>query len=103
MNATDYITPKQLEIDVISDMYDKYAPVLYGNIMRIVPQGPIADKILEKVFVAACTFHTNSPSSGQPQLISLLNEARKKSKKTMNALNIFRACCSGANVCLIEK
>ena len=103
MLATDFISPKKVSIEVFSEFYDKYAPVLYGNILRVVPQGPIADKILEKVFVAACTNNFITNSANQPQLMSLLNEARKKSKKTMNALNIFRACCSGANVCLVEK
>lgn len=91
MDSLSYIEPKTIEIERVSEMYDQYAPVLYGNIVRVLPQGPIAEKVFEKVFVQSCNFEMMS-TAGKTPLIAMLNAARKKSKNTLTALNIFRAC-----------
>lgn len=83
------------------ELYDVYAPPVYGKILSIVHEGPIAGKVLEKVFVSAYsdneTFPLRSP------LMSLIDLARERSNKTIEALNIFRECCSGASVSLEDK
>ena len=33
------------------EIYDLYAPAVYGKILGIVHKAPIADKLLEKVFI----------------------------------------------------
>jgi hypothetical protein len=79
-------------------LYDRYAPVVYGQILRIVPQGPIAEKLLEKVFVHACQNRQMLTSSLRAPLTNLLNHSRIKSERTMLALKMFRECCGGKSV-----
>ena len=83
------------------DVYDLYAPAVYGKILSIINKEQIADRILEKVFVNA--YKNFSASNLQTPLTLLLNEARKKSNKTIQALNIFRECCSGSTVYIKNK
>ncbi len=44
---------KSLKADTssISELYDKYAPALYGRIIKVIKQKEIAEKVLEKVFL----------------------------------------------------
>ncbi len=83
------------------ELYDRYAPPVYGKIFSIVHKGPIAQRILENVFVLAYvnnkTFPLRSP------LMSLIDIADEKSNKTMKALTIFRECCSGTSISLNDK
>lgn len=83
------------------DLYDVYAPAVYGKILSIINKEQIADRLLEKVFVNA--YKPPPASHLQTPLTSLLNEARKKSNKTIQALNIFRECCSGSTVHIKDK
>lgn len=87
----------------ISDLYDLYSPAVYGKILGIVHQIPIADKIFEKVFVEALKNKYLFENTSRPPLISLLNESRKKCYQTIKALNIFNECCAGTSVAINEK
>jgi hypothetical protein len=82
-------------------LYDLYAPPVYGKILSIVQKGPIAGKILEKVFVSAYTNNKTFPV--RSPLMSLIDIANDKSCKTIQALNIFKECCSGASVSIDYK
>ncbi|GAB3016690.1 hypothetical protein GCM10027284_39730 [Cyclobacterium sediminis] len=87
---------KQNKHQLTPELYDIYAPPVYRKILNIVHKGPIAGKVLEKVFVSAYsdndTFPLRSP------LMSLIDIANEKSSKTMKALTIFNECCSGTSI-----
>ena len=83
--------------------YDLFAPVVYGQIIRVVPQVPIANKILEKVFMNAFRNRMVMHSSLRSPLITLLNQSRDKTQATLEALYIFRECCAGASVNIADK
>ena len=86
-----------------SQIYDLLAPTVYGKILSIVHKGPIADSVLEKVFVNAFlnkNYFTNSLSS---PLITLLNASNSKSTRTMKALSLLRDCCEVSGVCVTDK
>ncbi len=87
----------------ITEQYNLYAPALYGKILSIVHKGPIADKILEKVFVNMYINKTILVQNPERPLVAMLNHARDKSYKTVKALTLFRECCSGASISLTEK
>ncbi len=85
------------------ELYDLYAPAVYGKILSIVDKKPIADKMLEKVFINALK-HKNIPAYKlHSPLISLLNHSTEKTNKTIKALNIFRECCSGASINIADE
>lgn len=86
-----------------SEVYDLYAPVVYGKILGIVHEVPIANKILEKVFISALNDKDLFANSSRPPLISLLNQSREKSYKIIKALNIFNECCAGSSVRIASK
>ena len=99
---------KNKEIDSLawlsqSEIYDLYAPAVYGKILSIVHKGPIADKILEKIFVEAFTINHILYKTPRRPLISLLNHSREKSYKVIKALNIFNECCAGTTICINNK
>ncbi|SFB28005.1 hypothetical protein [Algoriphagus aquimarinus] len=83
------------------ELYDKFAPPVYGKILSIVHQGPIAGKVLEKVFVSAYTKDETFPL--RSPLMSLIDLAQERSRKTVKALTIFRECCSGASISITDK
>ena len=83
------------------ELYDKFAPPVYGKILSIVHQDPIAGKVLEKVFISAYTDDETFPL--RSPLMSLIDLASEKSNKTIKALTIFRECCSGASISLKDK
>ncbi len=78
--------------------YDRVAPIIYGNILKQVPQEPIANNIFEKVMVEALADDLPQNEGLQSPIITLLNKARKKSKKTIDSLNLFRECSGGIEV-----
>lgn len=86
-----------------SEQYDLYAPALYGKILSIVHKGPIAEKVLEKIFVDAFTGKNAATYSLLSPLSTLLNASREKSYKTIRALNLFRSCCEASGVCITTK
>jgi len=81
-----------------SKTYDLYAPLVYTSILHRVPAGPIANKILEKVFVNAFTSKNKTSFTIHVPLVSLMNASREKSNLTMRALEIFRECCAGTTI-----
>jgi hypothetical protein len=87
----------------LSEIYDLYAPAVYGKILGIVHEVPIADKIFKKVFLTALQTGDLFVNTSRPPLISLLNQSRKKCYQTINALNIFTECCAGSSVSIAEK
>lgn len=89
--------------ELTPELYDLYAPPVYGKILGIVHKAPIADKILEKVFITAYTKENPNPNSLQSPLMSLLNQAREKSYKTIKALTILNECFAGATIQVTKK
>lgn len=84
-------------------IYDVCAPAVYGKILSIVGQTPIADKVLEKVFVKAFRDGDLPDAGERSPLIELLNRSKEKSEKTVKALNFFRDCCAGTTVSGADK
>lgn len=91
----------EIKNNLTSELYDKYAPPVYRKILSVVQQDPIAERIHEKVFLSAYTNNSTFPL--RSPLMSLIDIANEKSSKTIKALEIFRACCSGASVSKAEK
>ncbi len=79
---------------VVSELYDKYAPALYGRILTVVKQKEIAEKILERVFINALVDKNVKQANHVTLFTSLLNHSRKKTYGTMKALRVLEACCS---------
>jgi len=81
----------------VSDFYDKFAPALYGRIIRVVKQKEIAEKILEKIFINALIDKNVKQSNNITLFTSLINHSRKKTYGTMKALRMFKALsCNSA-------
>lgn len=78
----------------VSELYDKYAPALYGRILTVVKQKEIAEKILERVFINALVDKNVKQANHVTLFTSLLNHSRKKTYGTMKALRVLEACCS---------
>ena len=74
----------------VSELYDKYAPALYGRIIAVVKQKEIAEKILLRVFMNAIIDKNIKQPAHITQFTSLLNHSRKKTYGTMKALRIFK-------------
>lgn len=92
---------KKTNSKLTPELYDKFAPPVYGKILSIVHQGPIAGKVLEKVFISAYTNDETFPL--RSPLMSLIDLAQERSRKTVKALNIFRECCSGTSISITDK
>ena len=67
-----------------SDIYDTYAPAVYGSILVIVKNKRTAEKILEQVFVTIWTKRTENRIHIS-YFISLLNEARNISNAKLKS------------------
>lgn len=96
----DKISVKELSP---SEIYDLYAPAVYGKILGIVHKSPIADKLLEKIFIKALEDKDLFTNIERPPLLSLLNQSRAKCYQTIKALNIFNECCAGSSVSMTDK
>lgn len=92
---------KKISNKLTPEIYDKYAPPVYGKILSIVDKNPIAEKLLEKVFVLAYTTDETFPL--RSPLMSLIDIANEKSKKTIKALEIFRECCAGTSTSIDDE
>lgn len=92
---------KKMNNTLTPELYDLYATPVYGKILSIVHKGPIAGKILEKVFVSAYTNNNSFPL--RSPLMSLIDIADEKSSKTIKSLTIFNECCSGATISITDK
>jgi hypothetical protein len=77
----------------VSTLYDKYAPALYGRIIRVVKQKEIAEKILLRVFVNAVVDKNVKQSNHLTLFTSLLNHSRKKTYSTLKAIRVLETCC----------
>ena len=84
---------KILKVDEtsFSEVYDKYAPALYGRIIRVVKQKEIAEKILERVFINALVDKKVEQSDHITLFTSLINHSRKKTYGTMKALRVLES------------
>lgn len=87
------------ENTAFSDYYDKYAAPVYGRILNMVNHVPIADRILEQVFIKS-NLDQNDPATLQSPLVKLINQASGKTQRTLKALEIFKACCAGTSICI---
>ena len=92
---------QQPDCKLTPELYDLYAPVVYNKVLSIVRKEPIAKKVFEKVFTLAYT--NNNVFPVRSPLLSLIDLAHKKSCKTIEALTIFSACCSGTTVSIANK
>lgn len=90
---------KNLVIDEasVSGLYDKYAPALYGKIIRVVKQKELAEKILIRIFMNAVVDKNIEQPGHLTLFTSLLNHTRKKTYGTLKALRMFEACSCGAH------
>jgi hypothetical protein len=97
-------TKKMISLNTLSNaaLYDLYAPAVYGNILRIVPQKPIAEKVLEKVFLDAFRNRAALHNSLRAPLTNLLNHSRDKSKSILRALQILNESCHGTTASIVE-
>ena len=86
-----------LDSGKLSEQYDIYAPSVYGKILNMVNHVPIAENILEHVFLKSNVLQKN-PGSLQSPLLMLINQASGKTQRTIKALEIFKACCSGTSI-----
>ncbi len=83
------------DTEQFSVFYDKYAPALYGQILRVVHKKDLAEKIMEKVFRNAFIQQNLKESNDLPFFISLLNHSRKKTYGVVKAIKVLKACsCS---------
>ena len=96
---------KELKSDEasVSALYDKYAPALYGRIIKVVKQKEIAEKILLRVFVNAVVDKNMKQSNHLSLFTSLLNHSRKKTYGTMKAMKVLESCCSSAGPATISQ
>jgi len=96
---------KELKSDEasVSALYDKYAPALYGRIIKVVKQKEIAEKILLRVFVNAVVDKNMKQSNHLSLLTSLLNHSRKKTYGTMKAMKVLESCCSSLGPATISQ
>ena len=83
------IKTPHLDAKAFSEVYDKYAPALYGRIIQVVKQKEIAEKILERVFINALVDKNVKQSNHITLFTSLINHSRKKSYGTMKALRVL--------------
>ena len=74
-----------------SELYDKYAPALYGRIIGVVKQKEIAEKILERVFINAIVDKNVAQPGHITLFTSLINHSRKKTYSTMKALRVLES------------
>ncbi len=89
------------KVNLTPELFDMFAPPVYRKILKIVKEGPIAERIFEKVFVSAFTNNKSFPL--RSPLMSLIDIADEKSNKTIQALEIFNECCSGSTISIAEK
>ena len=92
---------KQNNCKLTPELYDFYAPLVYSKVLSIVHEDQIAEKVFEKVFLLAYTNNETFPL--RSPLMSLIDIADEKSSKTIKALTIFNACCSGASSSITDK
>jgi len=92
---------KQDNCKLTPELYDLYAPTVYSKVLSIVHKEQIAEKIFVKVFTLAYTNNNSFPV--RSHLMSLIDLAHEKSCKTVKALAIFSACCSGASISICDK
>ena len=97
---------KTLNIDStsFSEVYDKYAPALYGRIIGVVKQKEIAEKILERVFINALIDKNVKQSNHINLFTSLINHSRKKTYSTLKALRVLETLgCNSASTISIAQ
>ena len=96
---------KELKSDEasVSALYDKYAPALYGRIIKVVKQKEIAEKILLRVFVNAVVDKNMKQSNHLSLFTTLLNHSRKKTYGTIKAMKVLESCCSSLGPATISQ
>lgn len=84
---------KTLKVDAVSfsELYDKYAPALYGRIIQVVKQKEMAEKILERVFINALVDKNVKQSNHISLFTSLINHSRKKTYSSLKALRALES------------
>lgn len=78
-------------VDLVEDLYNKYAPGIYGKILGMVKQKEVAEKILEKIFVTLPQTNNAKPKYITP-FCHLLNHTNKKTVTTLKAIRTLQAC-----------
>jgi hypothetical protein len=85
------------------EFYEKYAGAIYGMIIRAVEDEIIAENILVKVFKNAFVDRNIETPKLNSEFTCISNHARKKSKETVRAIKIFKACNEGRECLPIPK
>lgn len=78
----------------IEELYDRYAPAVYGKILGAVKHKDVAEKILEKVFVTALTEKKINAVHLTP-FTKLLNHTHRKTQSTLTAIKILQTFTCG--------
>lgn len=76
-------------------IYDLYAPPVFGNILKTIPVLEVAEFVLTDTFQRALTNRQAMESSLLSPLTLLLNDARKQSERTLLALRLLHESCGG--------
>lgn len=88
MNQQQAVTSK-------AELYDRYAPLVYGQIIRSVPCVPVAEDLLTTVFLRAFESQTLRGTALLSPLTRMLNDARNKTEHTLKAMRLFNESCAG--------
>lgn len=76
-------------------LYDRYAPLVYGQIIVSVPCVPVAEDLLTTVFLRAFENQTFRGTTLLSPLTLMLNDARNKTVHTLKAMRLFNESCAG--------
>ena len=80
-----------------SEIFDKYAPALYGRILNVVKNKEIADKILERVFVNSYN-NREEKSENVSDFTALINESRNSTYQILKSVKLFNAIACGSSI-----
>ena len=78
---------KNKQINAISILYDRYAPAIYGAILREIDNIQIAEEILQQTFINVWDNPTFQPRYINHLLLYMLNMANRIAKKKVSEIN----------------
>ena len=84
----------------ITELFDKYAPAVYGRILTVVKNKDVADKILERVFINMAKKRGENKSRIS-DFMTLMNESRTSTYHIIKSIKLYNAfsCASAESSC----
>ena len=79
-----------------SEIFDKYAPAVYGRIFSVVKNKDVADKILERVFINSLN-KKEQRTANVSDFINLINESRNSTYHILKSVKLFNAIACGSS------